>query len=951
MPNNKTNLRINLGAYFLPSLVILATVFLSACFINYIHDEDENAATSNIKLTASIVTSQIEGFLDQTTTLLNTMSIRYVRAEHRGKNAIDEFTKSIEQELPNYALVTRVVIADQNGFIIYNSENSDNKLHPVKVINISDREYFRTLKFGYQKTVFEGPLKLRYDNQWNLLNAKRLEKADGTFLGVIFVVIPTEAMRSQFAQVDLGISGVINLRNHDFTQIVRHPNLNGPNNGPGNANVSSTIRELIASNPHQNSFIYKTKAPVDGVTRFYAYQKFDHLPFALTVGRAEEDFKKNWLIAAILLVFLNLIVALLVLIWAYKSNRQKETLESRIKERTFELDDLYNNAPTGYHSFDKNGLFININKTELNWLGYTKEEVVGKLNALQVLTPDSQGIFKKTFPKLIESRGIEGLELEFLRKDGSTFTGLVSATAVMDKNGELVMTRSSISDYSKVKLQKSTLENILTAAPMAVRIVSLKNNTVLFMNSAFCDLVHRNAEHAADMNISQTYVNQNDFEEIKQALSRGEMVLNKLVELHLPDQPNIPHVWALASYMVIDFQEEKAVLAWLFDVTKMQDAKKLAETANAAKSKFLATMSHEIRTPLNGILGLTQVLEQEIEDINAKRDLQRIIETTETLSRILNDILDFAKIEDGKLELETRSFTLNELIDSTVPLFSAEANQRGLSLSTYISGNAGLALSGDPVRIRQIITNLLSNALKFTHAGQVKLTANLSEVSSHNAQLVIQVEDTGIGMSDEHLSRLFQRFEQAAPSTYRKYGGSGLGLAIVKGIVNALSGKITVESQIGKGTKFELILTFPVIASKTTLTGSSNELTPVKPLKILVVDDVETNREIIRRGLKRDGHQFTEAENGEQAVAIAKEAKFDVILMDLDMPVMNGLEATRQIRTKSLNQDTFMIALSGFAYHDDIKSILEAGMNQHMAKPIDLKKLKAILAQQSSETS
>jgi len=951
MPNNPPSLRSNLGIYFLPSLIVLATMSLSAYLINFIHKEDENAATSSINLTATVVTNQIEGFLDQTTTLLNTLSVRYVRAERNGRNAIDDFTKSIEQEINSYTLVSRVGITDPNGLVVYNSENSDKESSSPKVVRVADRDYFKTLKFGYQKMVFEGPIKSRYNDQWTLIHAKRLEKADGTFLGVIFVVIPTENLQRQFAKVDLGSSGVINLRNHDFTQIVRHPNLNGTDNGPGNTNVSATIHSLIESNPYQTSFTYKTTAPVDGVTRFYAYQKFDHLPFALTVGRAENDFTKTWLFAATWLALLNLMVAFLVFRWAYKSNHHKEILESRIEERTFELDDLYNNAPTGYHSLDKNGIFININNTELNWFGYTKEEVVGKLHALHVLTADSQAIFKKNFPKLIETGNIEALELEFVRKDGTTFTGLVAASAIKDGKGELMMTRSSIVDYSKVKLQKSTLEKILTAAPMAVRIASLKTNKVLFMNGAFCDLVHRDAKDAVDLDISQTYVNQTDFEEIKQALSRGETVLNKLVELHLPDRPDVGHTWALASYMVIEFQEEKAVLAWLFDVTQLQEAKTLAESANTAKSKFLATMSHEIRTPLNGILGLTQVLQQDSEDLNAKQDLQRIMDTTETLSRILNDILDFAKIEDGKLELETRSFTLNELITSTLPLFSGEAKQRGLSLSTHISGNADLALSGDPVRIRQIITNLLSNALKFTHAGEVKLSASVSESSSNKAQLLIQVEDTGIGMSDEHLSRLFQRFEQADSSTYRKYGGSGLGLAIVKGIVNVLGGEITVESQMGKGTKFELQLTFPLVTSETVATSSAKESTPVKSLKILLVDDVETNREIIRRGLKRDGHQFVEAENGEQAVALAQEAKFDVILMDLDMPVMDGLEATRHIRAKSLNQQTFMIALSGFAYQDDIKLILEAGMNQHMAKPINLKKLKAILAEKFSETS
>ncbi len=951
MSNKFLNLRANIEVYSLPSLLLITTLMMSIFFIKNIMQEDENAASASVKLTATVVTNQVEGLLDQTTTLLNSLSIRYVRAERGGKSAIDDLNKSIEQELSHYTLVARIAIVDQNGLIVFNSESSDKDFLTQKPVITADRDYFKTLKFGYKKTVFEGPIKSKYNNQWTLLNAKRLEKADGTFLGVILAAIPTEGLRTQFAKVDVGNLGVINLRNHDFTQIVRHPNLNGLDNGPGNSNVSTTIRELIESNPHQNSFTYKTTAPIDGITRFYAYQKFDHLPFALTVGRNEDDFKKNSYITATWLILLNLMFAFTVFRWAYIKNQQKENLENQITERTLELNDLYNNAPTGYHSLNKNGIFININKTELDWFGYSREEVISKLHIFHFLTPDSQVIFKKNFQIFIETGKIEGLELEFFRKDGTTFTGLVTATAIKDDNGELVMTRSSIVDYSKVKLHKKTLEKTLAAAPMAVRIASLTSNKVLFLNKAFCDLVHRDAESALNMDISQTYVNQNVFEEIKQTLSRGETVVNKLVELQLPDRPNIANVWALASFMVIDFKNEKAVLAWLFDVTKLQDAKTLAESANTAKSKFLANMSHEIRTPLNGILGLTQVLQQDTEDLNTKQDLQRIMDTTETLSRILNDILDFAKIEDGKLELETRLFTLNEVITSITPLFSGEAKQRGISLSTHLLGNADLALSGDPVRIRQIITNLLSNALKFTHVGEVKLTANLSESSSHKAHLIIQVEDTGIGMSEAHLSRLFKRFEQADSSTFRKYGGSGLGLAIVKGIVNALEGEITVESKIGKGTKFELHFTFPIVTSATAKTSSVNESAPVKPLSILVVDDVEMNREIIRRGLQRDGHQFAEAENGEQAVAMAQKAKFDVILMDLDMPVMDGLEATRHIRTKSLNQETFMIALSGFAYQDDIDSILEAGMNLHMAKPINLKKLKAILADKFCITS
>jgi len=939
-----------IGTYLLPALASLVMIALSAFIVYYEVQEDNKIATSSLQNTAIIATNQIESGLDQSTSLLNTLSTRFTTAEKKGPQAIREFTDEIAKELPNYPLVMRFGIADINGSVVHSVGTTSNNA-PTQRISIADRDYFKFLKYGHMRTVLEGPLKSRYNNEWTLLQAKRLEKIDGSFLGVIFVVIQTEVIRKQFEKIDLGTSGVINLRNLDFTQIARHPTIDNPNTGMGNTNVSQALKDMVASHPYQNSFTYKAVSPIDNVERTYVYQRFERYPFSLILGRASADFKQSWRIIALWLVALNLAVSFLVFRWAYKSHNNKLTLEKNIASRTFELDDLYNNAPNGYHSLDPNGLIIKINDTELEWFGYSREEVIGKIHVLQLLTPASQVIFKSNFPYLLETGKIDGLIIEFLRRDGSTFDGLVTASTVKDENGQVLMTRSSIVDYSNVRSQQRTLEKILAAAPMAVRIASIKTNQVLFMNKAFCDLVKRDASESMHMDIRQTYVNQNDFEEISSDLAQGKVVLNKLVELRLPDRPDIPNVWALASYMVIDYQDEKAVLAWLFDVTQLQDAKVAAESANVAKSKFLATMSHEIRTPLNGILGLSQVLQQEIADETAKQDIQRIIDTTEILSRILNDILDFAKIEDGKLETENRPFSVGDLVSSSAALFNAEAKKNGIDLVINLSGETDQQLLGDPVRLRQILTNLLSNSLKFTHQGRITLSGQVATSSKNNFDVLITVEDTGIGISPDHIGRLFKRFEQADSSTFRKYGGSGLGLAIVKGISDALNGSIHVQSELGQGTKFTLNFTFPKVTSVNddAVNTTATSLGRVRPLKILLVDDVQTNREIIRRGLKRDGHEFTEASDGQEAFDFAKKQVFDVILMDLDMPVLDGLEATQLIRANSLNQETFIVALSGFAYKEDIEAIQKAGMNLHMAKPINLTKLKDILKKEFNE--
>ena len=389
-------------------------------------------------------------------------------------------------------------------------------------------------------------------------------------------------------------------------------------------------------------------------------------------------------------------------------------------------------------------------------------------------------------------------------------------------------------------------------------------------------------------------------------------------------------------------------LAWdgvAIDVTDLVMAQESAMAAHEAKSKFLATMSHEIRTPLNGILGFAQILREEMTSPQARRDVQKIIDTADTLTRILNDILDFSKIEAGKIDIESKPFTFVGLTNSVGDIFSAEAKQRGIDFSLNLLGKPNSTLLGDPTRLRQIITNLVSNATKFTSHGQVSLSVEVQAPIEGKSAVHIVVKDTGIGMTEEHMRRLFQRFEQSDPSIFRRYGGTGLGLAIVKGLIDAMGGTIDVDSKVGQGTTFTIALELTAVIHPSALQHTPSQVN-VRPLKILVVDDVETNREIICRGLKKDGHTFTQAEDGQKAVELAQTEHFDLILMDLDMPVLNGFEASKSIRSNSKNEETFIMALSGFAYQKDIEAIHHAGMNLHIAKPINLKDLRSVMLQQ-----
>jgi signal transduction histidine kinase/ActR/RegA family two-component response regulator len=378
----------------------------------------------------------------------------------------------------------------------------------------------------------------------------------------------------------------------------------------------------------------------------------------------------------------------------------------------------------------------------------------------------------------------------------------------------------------------------------------------------------------------------------------------------------------------------------IVDVSDLVAAQIAASEADQAKSRFLATMSHELRTPLNGILGFAQLLQQTVDSESQRADLRKIIDTTEVLTRILNDILDFSRIEEGQLLLETRPFSIEELVESSASLFHVEAQRRQLDFIVNVNSPGGVRALGDPTRLKQVVNNLLSNAMKFTSQGHVRLEVSCEPQSAQQALLQLRVSDTGIGMSAESLNKLFHRFQQGDDTIFRRFGGSGLGLAIVKGIVEAMGGSIAVDSQPGVGTVFVVEVPLRLMsAASVAPRAADNEA--LAPLQVLVVDDVAMNRELIVRMLQAGGHTVHEAADGQQALAMAEKTRYDIILMDINMPVMDGLEAARLIRSRpGASCASTIIALTGHAFDNDIVNARAAGIDDHLAKPVVFGKLK-----------
>jgi signal transduction histidine kinase/ActR/RegA family two-component response regulator len=538
---------------------------------------------------------------------------------------------------------------------------------------------------------------------------------------------------------------------------------------------------------------------------------------------------------------------------------------------------------------------------------------------------------------------------------GAAFNAM--SRAVGERVSQLTDARNQMAALADASKQEhARLDALLSAMEFGV-LFSDRNGNVTYANQAFARLWRLDAIAGVGRGVS-----------LNELLARIEPLLGNLPDWLQDGSPmsaisrEIPltdgRILTMQRLAVTTAENEILGQLWLFsDVTKERlaaqqliAAKEAAEAATHAKAAFLATMSHEIRTPMNGIIGMTQLALGTQLDDEQEEYVQLIRSSTDSLLTIVNDILDYSKIEAGRMELEVVPFDLERLIGETLGILSASAKARQISLVSEISPRLSGELLGDPTRLRQILTNLITNAIKFTPRGSVAISAQIGAVHEGNKiEVLFAVTDTGIGIPEEKLGSIFHPFTQADHSTTRNYGGTGLGLAIVSHLVELMGGTIGVESKPGQGSTFRFNVylrkaTVPVMPEKLPAPETTGTLAP---LRILLAEDNQINQKVAVGLLRKRGHIVTLARNGAEAVAlmIEKAEDFDIVLMDMQMPVLDGIEATKQIRAHEAGwRRTPIVALTANASEADRQRCLQAGMDDFVSKPFRIEEISEALA-------
>ncbi|HEV2674277.1 MAG TPA: ATP-binding protein [Aliidongia sp.] len=931
-----------LGGVILVALLWIGIAFLIEDTSRTIHNEAER----DVHNIATAVAEQSDRAVDSVDQMLRTLAYLVQRDGNRFK-----LSDMVDRGLLVNDLVLQVAYTDADGTMLQSS------IGDAPAVNIADREHFRVHADHKINGLFiSRPVFGRASGKWSIQVTRRIDRADGSFGGVAVASVDPDYFKHFYSDLSLGKDGVVMLVGED-----------------GGVRARSIATDLatadISGSPLQR-FVQEASGGVrilddalDHVSRFYIADRVPHVPLIVVVGLAEgevisaiEAQRAIYLGAGIFgsIMILGFTLALRFLL------RRQASAEQRLRQAIDNMSDglilydsqdrvvLWNDCYTVVFPHLKPLLRPGIRFQDLaqraahnargvetleareRWIRWRLDQMRSAPQRFQQDLPDGRTIDTAERPTgdggiVSVSRDITPMKESARRLTESETRFRDFAEVASDWFWETDDTHRFTYVSDRAEALGISTANLTTLDQLGVENdprQSQERRVLLAAGDAFHDW------HVTVTRAGATY------------------------NLSLSGKALRSQSGSFLGYRGC----ARDISVQLAAADALERARQAAEAANRSKSEFLANMSHEIRTPMNGVIGMTAILLETRLDSAQLRYTRAIAMSAEALLAIINDILDYSKLEAGHVALEGTPFATEAVIDQVLSLTGNAARVKGLDLSVdFPTGPIG-ALIGDPTRIRQILLNLISNAIKFSDAGTISLIVSATPVKDGKRILTFQVRDEGIGIAPEMQGRLFDRFTQADASTSRKYGGSGLGLAISKQLADLMDGEIGVSSAPGSGSTFWLRLKLPT-ADERSLVGAGSDLTDdqapltLRSLSVLVAEDNNINQMVIGGILADGGHRVRFAGNGVEAVDAVRNDSYDLVLMDISMPEMDGITATRLIRALPDGKSRIpIVALSAHAMAGDRERYMAAGMDDYVSKPVDPPTLFRAMARVTSAT-
>lgn len=988
-----------LGVYLINLFVIGMTVLV----IERNRAEKVAQAVTLTENYSRIFEESLSGFISKIDISLHMLGDEVSRQMASGginRKALESFIAHQDSLIPE-ALGLRVV--DAQGIIRY-------AVNDVKVRNasIADRPQFIRLRDDPDAgLVFSAPIMGRAAEKWMITLGRRINNPDGSFAGDVHVAVSVDNFIAMFSKVDLGERGNVGLWDKS-NLIARYTKADSRGATVGRSSPSADLRALLNSDKRVAQ--YHTRSGVDGISRTFHFRQVDQYPLYLIVGMADDDYLEDWrndslIFAGLtgLFVLVTVISTILISRGWKRSEADQEALIRQDAEYTAKLEAsnrateaawrqselILSSAAEGICGVDLDGKVVFVNPAAQKMFGWSDGE--GEGLDLHALTHhhDADGnpmpiAECAVFKTLQDGEQRHVGDSLYWRMDGSSFPVEFTVSPV-ERDGKITGAVNVFRDISERKqielelerhqrhleglVQQRTSELMQTEARASHILHSSADGlygidcagVITFINPAACAILGYAAEQvigrAAHGLLHHSRPDGSPYP-LAECPSYNALRLGQNVRVvdevywHADGHP-IPVMYATHP-MLQDGVIVGAVTSFV-DVSIQRAAAQAREQALVAaenlarvRSEFLANMSHEIRTPLNGVLGFAQIGSRNVHNVEKARDAFAKIQLSgNRLLGVINDILDFSKIEAGKLRIEQTEVVLAEIVEHSLDLLRERAEAKQLDLQVELAPDLPRTCLSDPLRMGQVLLNVLSNAVKFTEAGHVRLSLSLKD-----DWLVFTVADSGIGMEAVQLEALFNPFQQADASASRKFGGTGLGLAISKRILELMSGDIKVASQPGVGTSVEF--RFPYVKPETgnvRIGNGPDKLSPsakksLAGISILVVEDERINQLVLQEALQQCGARVIMVDNGQAAVErVLRDGReaYDVVLMDLQMPEMDGYEAASRIL--AVFPELTIIAQTAHAFSEEREKCLAAGMVDHIAKPVDIDALANVVWQ------